>query len=493
MSYRDNGDNRYRDTEPRRRSSYRSGSRGASSSSQYYGHKPNFITRIATGWWNRLLGAAAEGSFSEQEEMYESNRTSRDYIWNTIGAAAWGMIFPILTIVITQLAGVEQAGMFSLAFVTGSLLMIIANYGVRTYQVSDLDERHTFADYQINRILTCIAMIVIGVLYCMIRGYQDLMLMISIGVYIYKMVDGLADVYEGRLQQADKMYLAGISQAFRSVAVFVVFTIALVITRNVGVASIAMAVAALVSFFFLTLPLTLFESRRSRRWTVSSIITLFKQCFPLFLALFLYSFIDNMPKFVMEGTLGYDSQLYFNAIYFPAQMILMIVQLIYKPLLVKLANIWADPKLRKRFDQMIVVMIAITIAITAVMMFFIGWIGIPLMSLFYGIDFEQYRSLFNIMLTAGGVTAVIDFLYQVITVLRRQKDVVRMYLIAFGVSLVIPIILINLFGLTGAVVGYLVEMLVLFVLLIIEYLSIRRNVNKSSLGSHVESAEVLSR
>ncbi len=436
-------------------------------------HKQNFITRIATHWWNRLLGGMAEGSFSEQDEIYESHRTSRDYICNSVGAAMWGALFPLLTIVITQISGVERAGMFSLAFVTGSLLMILANYGVRTYQVSDLDERHTFADYQINRIITCAAMVLVGVGYCAIRGYTGEMLTISLGVYIYKMVDALADVYEGRLQQVDKMYLGGISQAFRSGFVFIVFCLALLISQNVGVASVTMAIAALATFFFLTLPLTLFETPKSRAWSVGSISILFKQTTPLFIALFMYAFIDAMPKFVMEGALPYDSQLYFNAIYFPAQMILIIVQLIYKPLLVKLAGVWADPGMRKRFDLVILAMIGIIAAITFVMALFVAWIGIPLMSLLYGVDFEQYRGLFYIMLAAGAVASAIDFLYQVITVLRRQKDVTKLYLIAFGFSLFIPWLLISFTGLPGAVIGYLILMSILLVLLVSEYISIR--------------------
>ena len=129
---------------------------------------------------------------------------------------AWGMVFPILTVVVTQLVGVEQAGMFSLAFVTGTLLMILANYGVRTYQVSDVTEEHSFSDYQINRLITCAFMVLVGVAYCMVRGYESQMFTISLGVYLYKMVDGLADVYEGRLQQVDKLYLSGVSQAFRT-------------------------------------------------------------------------------------------------------------------------------------------------------------------------------------------------------------------------------------------------------------------------------------
>ena len=452
----------------------RTDAHGAKGPRYYKQHQPSIFTRLASQWWNRLLGAAYEGTFAGQEEMYASHKTSRDFIWNTIGAACWGLLFPILTIVITWLAGVELAGMFSLAFVTGSLLMILANFGMRTYQVSDLEEAHTFTDYQITRVLTCVAMLVVGYIYCSIRGYESLMFTISMGVYVYKMVDGLADVYEGRLQQVDKMYLAGISQAFRSVVVFVVFTLALIITHDVGVASVAMAVAALASFFFLTLPLTLFETPRSRGWSISSIVTLFKQCAPLFVALFLYGFVDAMPKFVMEGALAYDSQLYFNAIYFPAQMILIIVQLIYKPLLVRLANVWADPTMHKKFDLVIIAMGVIIVVIVVLMILFMGWAGISIMSFLYGLDFEPYRGLVYVMLVTGGLTAGIDFLYQVITVLRRQKDVMKLYLIAFGFSLFVPFLLINFTGLPGAILAYLILMCILFVLLLIEYVGIRR-------------------
>ncbi len=436
-------------------------------------HKPNFITRMVNQWFNRLMGAVSDGSLSGQEEEYEAHRTTRDYVWNTVGVGIWGMVFPLLTIIVTQLVGVEQAGMFSLAFVTATLLMIVANYGVRTYQVSDVGETHSFSDYQINRWITCILMMVAGVVYCMIRGYQNDMLFISMGVYLYRMVDGLADVYEGRLQQVDKLYLAGFSQAFRSLVAFVVFSVCLLITRNLGVASIAMAIAAAATFVVLTFPLTLFETPKSRKWKIGSIGMLFKQCFPLFIALFLYALIDNMPKFVMEGVLPYDSQLYFNALYFPAQGILLTVGFVYKPLLVRMANVWADPEKRKRFDLIIVAILAMIIVLTLGVAFVMNWFGIAVMSFMYGVDFEQFRGLCFIMLAAGGVTAAIDFLYQTITVLRRQRSVTKLYLITFGFSLFIPILLVNFTGLPGAVIGYLIVMCILLVLLVWEYGRIR--------------------
>ena len=77
------------------------------------------------------------------------------------------------------------------------------------------------------------------------------------------------------------------------------------------------------------------------------------------------------------------------------------------------------------------------------------------------------------MVAAGGVTAAVDFLYQVITVLRRQGDVTKLYFITFGFSVFVPILLINFTGLPGAVIGYLIVMAILLSLLAMEYITIR--------------------
>ena len=452
--------------------------------------KKSFITRKVEAWCSRVLGAVSGDGLAEQEAEYASGRTTRDYVWNTIGVGLWGMVFPVLTIVVTQLAGAEQAGMFSLAFVTALLLMFVGNYGVRNFQASDLDEEYSFADYQANRVLTVVIMLVAGITYCKFRGYTDQMWLMSLGVYLYKAVDALADVYEGRLQQVDKLYLAGISQAFRSAAALIGFSLALLITRNVGVSSIVMAVIAAVTFVVLTFPLAQLETPKSRRANAKRVIALLKQCFPLFVALFMYNLIDNMPKFVMEGALSYDNQLYYNALYFPAHAILLTSGFIYKPMLLKMANAWADPAKRKKFDLIIVVMFVIIVGITVVVAGAMSWFGLAIMSFLYGIDFEQYRGLCFVMLAAGGVTAGIEFLYQVITVLRRQRAVTKLYLITFGFSLFVPVLLVNFTGLPGAVIGYLIVMCILLVLLVSEYASIRMDLHRKLTGKAAPDAEM---
>ena len=251
-----------------------------------------------------------------------------------------------------------------------------------------------------------------------------------------------------------------------------------------------MAVIAAITFVVFTFPLAQLETPKSRSANAKRVIGLLKQCFPLFVALFMYNLIDNMPKFVMEGALSYDNQLYYNALYFPAHAILLTSGFIYKPMLLKMANAWADPAKRKKFDLIIVVMFVIIVGITVVVAGAMSWFGLAIMSFLYGIDFEQYRGLCFVMLAAGGVTAGIEFLYQVITVLRRQRAVTKLYLITFGFSLFVPVLLVNFTGLPGAVIGYLIVMCILLVLLVSEYASIRMDLHRKLTGKAAPDAEM---
>ena len=436
--------------------------------------EPGFLARAANNWWNRLLGAVFGGGFEEQSEQYLAHQTTRDYVLNTAGQAAWGGLFPLLTMVCTWFVGAEQAGLFSMAFTVGTLLLFLANFGVRTYQVSDLDELQSFKDYQIHRLVTCAAMLLVGFAYCRLRGYAEPMVSICMGVLAFRAVDALADVYEGRLQQKDKLYLAGLSQGLRCVVSFVAFAVVLFLTRNLVFAAYAMAIAAVASLLVLTLPLAYFETDRSLPASPRGVRDLFLQCWPLFLALFLYNVIDSVPKFAMEGALSYDNQLYYNAMYFPAHSILMAAGFIYKPQLVRLARIWEDPEKHKRFDLVVLAMVGVIALITGLMALFMGWLGIPLLGIMYGLDFEQFRSLVYVMVATGGVCACIDFLYQIITVLRAQGEVTRLYLIAFVFAVPVAMLLVNFAGLSGAVVGSLVVMSILLLLLVTEYLAIRK-------------------
>ena len=135
----------------------------------------------------------------------------------------------------------------------------------------------------------------------------------------------------------------------------------------------------------------------------------------------------------------------------------------------RLARIWDDPEKHRRFDLLVLAMVGVIALITAAMALFMGWLGIPIMSLMYGLDFEQFRGLCLVMVATGGVCACIDFLYQIVTLLRAQGAVSKLYLVAFAFAVPVSMLLVNYAGLAGAVLGSLVSMAILLTLLVMEY------------------------
>ena len=74
--------------------------------------------------------------------------------------------------------------------------------------------------------------------------------------------------------------------------------------------------------------------------------------------------------------------------------------------------------------------------------------------------------------------------------LRRQKSVMKLYVITFGFSLFVPILLIDFTGLPGAVIGYLIVMTILMVLLVWEYVSICLDLSKHPVSQSPVSVSV---
>ena len=70
-------------------------------------HKQNFITRRVNAWFDRVVGAMKGDGLADASEMYDSHQTKRDFIWNSVGTACWSFVFPVVTMVSTQIVGVE--------------------------------------------------------------------------------------------------------------------------------------------------------------------------------------------------------------------------------------------------------------------------------------------------------------------------------------------------------------------------------------------------
>lgn len=167
-------------------------------------------------------------------EAYKPSKA--DYFWNMSGCLASAMASLLLVIGVTRIMGTEAGGIFSLAFSLGQLLMMLGNMGLRTYQVSDLEERYSMGEYVVNRIISCVLMMLCTCVYGIATrcsGGKFAALLLIVGT---KMIDAFADVFEGQLQKEHRLDLAGISMTIRMAVTTLLCLGLLMVTRQLMVA-----------------------------------------------------------------------------------------------------------------------------------------------------------------------------------------------------------------------------------------------------------------
>ena len=128
--------------------------------------------------------------------------------------------------------------------------MVIGNFAVRAYQVSDINNQYLFADYLNQRYISCVIMILIRLVYIIQKKYMGEMFALSILLCFYKMIDALADVYEGELQKKGYLSVAGLGMFWRVTSSMFVFIGILIFTKNLLISSFGMIIISIIMLFF---------------------------------------------------------------------------------------------------------------------------------------------------------------------------------------------------------------------------------------------------
>lgn len=413
------------------------------------------------------------------------NIQKKNVTWNMIGSLTYAALSVILLMVVTRVVGEEQAGVFSIAFTTGQLALTLGVYNMHPFQATDVRGEYSFQDYFTVRCITCAAMIVFSSVYIAFSGYAFDKSLIVFLLCLYKMFDGLSDVYEGQYQLLGNLHISGKSLTFRSLFSGIIFCVVIFLTKNLLLSCIALIIAGLLGFLifaaavsrgmFFTAFTKSFFPVRMLLWT----------CLPLCISSFMSNYIVNSPKYSIDRLMSETHQAHYGMIFMPAFAINLCSGFIFKPMLTMMAELW-NKKNYAAFKKIIVKLSLCVVVLTAVILL-AGWFfGIPLLSWFYNVDLSQYKLPFMIILFGGGFSAMNTFIFYALTVMRSQRKVFWGYLITFIFAWVLPPLLVGSMGILGAAISYASLIVILdLIFLLLFALSYRKAVRQP-----VESSEV---
>lgn len=381
--------------------------------------------------------------------------------------------FVLLTIV-TRINGSNDGGVFSLAFSTAQMLTSVGCFETRAIQVTDVKKKLDFKDYLTFRVITTLLMMAGLIGYLGFTGKGGAEGAVFFFIALYKGFDCLSDAFQGLFQLEDRIDLSGKSLGIRVALSTIGFAAALAVTHNLMIASIVMCVAELVFMAIFDWPLGKAYASVGLAWKKDKLVSLLKDSFPLFVGSFMIAYMVNASKYSIDKYMSSTIQNYYGFLLMPAFVINLFSLFFFRPLLTPMAVSWENRD-RKGFLGVItksMVWIGI-LTVGAVIGAYL--LGIPILNLISGLDLMEYRMELVIVMLGGSMNAVITVLYYVLAVWRKQYWILGGYGVGFVTAFAVTPFMVKAFGITGAVVAYVIPMAMTAVtFLIMSLLMIRR-------------------
>lgn len=388
----------------------------------------------------------------------QSKNIKRDsYIWNMMSALLFALQSAIVLLVIPRTNGLEDAGVFSIAYAVGSLMYYVGEYGVRRYQVSDVNEELSFTDYHSHRVVACALAVIASAVYtayCYMRQeYTGYKAYIVFMVCMVKAVEAYSEVYFGRYQQVGRLDVSAKTNLYRTFIGMVSFMIALVITHDMALSMTVWLIAVILAFLTSSLAVMKdfahleFKFRWDRIWKI------FVDCFPLFAGYFMLLYVSNAPRYAIDAYMTDTDQACYNFIFMPVFAIGLFANFIFNPILVDLAHKWDDHEV-KGFAKIVVRQIFVIFGITLLAIAVALTIGCPVLGAMYKADLSAYRIDLAILMIGGGMLALVNFFAVVITVMRFQKHLTAGYIVMAVLAGLTAGRAVSTYGIRGATVLY---------------------------------------
>lgn len=408
------------------------------------------------------------------------------FIWNTVAGGINAAEAVLLIMIITRTNGVAAAGVLSIAFALGNLLMTIGKFGVRNFQVTDVKKDYSFNAYYTLRIITSAAMALISIIYVFIKYFENEYTkekcIVVLGICFIYVIEAFEDVYLGNIQLDGRLDIASKIFIIRWLFIMATFTVVAIVKRNLLLAVIISLIVSLLCEIYLIISTVSIFNYKKGQIETKNIYELIKQCFTLFLAAFLIYYITNAPKYAIDKYLSEEIQAYFGYISMPVFVVELLNCFLYQPQMVDLANNWNE-SLYKEFNKRTVRQYIIIIFLTFLCVIGAYLLGIPVLSMIYGVNLDSYRMELVVLMFSGGALAFVGYTSVLLTIMRKQKlllynmlFVTILALVGFGKIVIEK-------GMMGAVIYYLLLMCVLAILnycctIIVEHKCISLNYKK---------------
>lgn len=396
-------------------------------------------------------------------KVKEKSIYKKNVIWNAVAGIINAGEAIVILAVASRINGLKDAGVLTLAFSLANLFMTIGKFGIKNYQVAHDGEDFSFRTFLISRVITVALMVLIAFLYVAYYFIYDQYTIekssVIFFVCMWYAIEAFEDVFFGKYQALGRLDIGSKMFSIRWIITIVTFIIIDLIYENIVFATICTLGVELlwgaVAIIYISQKYK-FDKMQCAKGD-RGLKNLFRESKFLCISAFLYYFVTNIPKYVINAYLGDEVQAIYGYISMPIFVISLLNSFVYQPQLTAYVFEWRENKI-KQFVNRIFRQLLIIVSIMVTCIFGAYVLGIPILSILYHEKLDMYKMHLIILLLGGGFLAVGGFLANMLTIINEQKKSMVVYAIVALMGYVTVDLLVKDFRLIGAVWGYTVTM-----------------------------------
>ncbi len=383
----------------------------------------------------------------------------RNVIWNAVGNITYLVSQWIVTVLVTVLGGFEDAGLLSVAMSVSAIFQTVAMFGIRNYQVSDMEGKYGDSIYVGLRALTCILSMAACVVFSLISRYFGVQLLAICLFMLFRLAESYADVLHGIAQKRGRLDVAGKSFTVKGVGLLICFLFGYVLSRDLNVALLCMTLLSVAVTVIYDLP-RVRSLADFRLWdSMHSCGRLALETLPLCIYLFLYSALSMLPKLILEKQCGEVLLGAYASIFAPAMLLQAATGYLYNPFATQFAeDLQAGD--RKRFCGRIRTIVLAILAIAAAVMIAAQFLGEFALVLVFGEQIRDHVYMLNPILLVNFAFSYFGFFCMIAIVQRRIKWLLASVSVGFALTLIGSWLLIPVFKANGASYALLIAIAV---------------------------------
>lgn len=394
--------------------------------------------------------------------IVEKKKDKKNIIWNIIGATANAFNSLFFAIIVTRINGLNDAGIFTYSFATACLLYIVGVYAGRIFQVTDISKENSDTDYLYHRIITCIAMMLVSIIFVRIKGYDWYKSTIFILLCSFRCLEAFAEVLYGVIQKNGDLYKVGISMFTKAIVAVVVFFMIESITKNLILSCISIILINIVVMLLYDAKNIKKVEHIKTKYSNEAIFRLFRIGFFTFILTFLGNYLINAPRYAIDDMLVNDSQTIFGIIIMPATFMGLLGQYIIQPCLTKIS----DSIKNGQYKSLIAIVrtLLIIIIVLGGLVTLVAWfLEVPVLELVYGVKLASYFDSMMIIILGSILYSLSTILSALLIAMRKTSYQAIIYALTSVIATVLAYQLVDRIQIQGASITYFITMLIVAV------------------------------